>query len=501
MSGKQPSTTHGFLAEPRPMLINGAWSRGSEVLLPVHDPATEQVIGHCFAAGAAEVDTAVMAARQAFEGRAWRRMPPADRARRLWKLADLVEQHAEELAGLESLNQGMPLGLANILAAYGPAEAIRYYAGWCTKIEGTTSTLSLPDPRGGTAYGPPFHAYTVREPIGVVGAITPWNVPMVMATAKIAPALAAGNTIVLKPAELTPLTALRLGELIIEADFPPGVVNIVPGFGPICGAHLAAHPGVDKINFTGSTSTGRHVAALATGNLKKVALELGGKSPVIVFADADLDRAIPLAAEAVFMNSGQICFAGTRLYVERPAYDRVVAGLLDRVARIRVGPATDPDSELGPLISATQLQRALAYVERGRAQGADVLTGGGRAGTRGHFMQPTVVAVHSNQLELAREEVFGPVVTVMPFDGIEQAVSLANDTDYGLAAGVFTSNLSTAHTVAAEVRAGSVWINSYANLDESLPGGGYRQSGWGREGGRVGVEEYTETKSVVAALG
>jgi phenylacetaldehyde dehydrogenase len=501
MSSTTSERVRRFLSITRPMLVDGRWRVGTDAPLQVFDPATGRSIGACHAAGEAEINAAVSAARNAFEGRAWRRMSPAERSRRLWKLADLIEAHADELAHLETLNQGMPLGLAHFLAAVGPAEAIRYYAGWCTKIEGTTNTLSLPDPRPTSAFGPPFHAYTVREPIGVIGAITPWNVPMVMATAKIAPALAAGNTIVLKPAELTPLTALRLGELVLEADFPAGVVNIVPGLGASAGARLAAHPDVDKITFTGSTDTGKRIATLATGNLKKVSLELGGKSPLLIFDDADLDRTIPVAAEAVFMNSGQICFAGTRLYAQRSVYARVVEALSERVTALRVGSGFEEGIDIGPLISAPQLSRARGFVERAQAQGARVLAGGTPDSSRsGYFMAPTLLEMPSNQLEIAHEEVFGPVLSVMPFDSVEEGVQLANDTKYGLAAGVFTENLSTAHRVAAEVRAGSVWINCYAMLDESLPNGGYRQSGWGREGGRVGVEEYTETKSVVAGL-
>jgi acyl-CoA reductase-like NAD-dependent aldehyde dehydrogenase len=482
------------------MLIGGRWVVGSGAIAEARDPASDAVIGHYHDASPADVDAAVTAARRALEERAWRRMAPAERAKRLWRLAELIERDAEALAVLETLNQGMPLGLAQILAAAGPAEAIRYYAGWCTKIEGTTSTLSMSDPRPPGGLGPAHHAYTLREPIGVVGAITPWNVPMVMATAKLAPALAMGNTIVLKPAELTPLTALWLGDLLLEADFPPGVVNIVPGAGATCGAHLAAHRDVDKITFTGSTATGRRVAQLATGNLKKVALELGGKSPLLVFDDADLERTIPVAAESVFMNSGQICFAGSRLYAQRGVYAEVVAGI-ERIARgLKVGAGLEAGTELGPLISARQLDNALGHVRRGVAAGGRIVTGGGRRAGPGHFMEPTIVAVPDNACPVAREEVFGPVLTVMPFDGVEDAIRLANDTDYGLAAGVFTTDLSTAHGVAAEVRAGSVWINCYAMLDESLPNGGYRQSGWGREAGRAGVEEYTEIKSVVAGL-
>lgn len=489
-----------YLARPKPLLIDGRWVEGRGPAFEVHDPATERAIATVMSADVHDVDLAVAAARNAFAGRAWRRMPPADRAKRLWRFADLIEAHAAELAHLETLNQGMPIGLAHFLAGHGPADAVRYYAGWCTKMEGATAVLSAPDQRAGNPTGPAYHAYTLREPLGVVAAITPWNVPVIMATAKLAPALAMGNCVVLKPAELTPLTALRLGELLLEADFPPGVVNIVPGPGGVTGRHLAAHAGVDKVSFTGSTATGRAITQLATGNLKRVALELGGKSPMLVFADADLERTIPAVAEAIFMNSGQICFAGSRLYVERPIYDAVVAGVSAIARRMRVGPGLDPASELGPLVSARQQAAVLGFISRAQLEGATLVTGGRTVGDRGYFVEPTVFSVPGNDIELMREEIFGPVLGVMPFDTLEEAVALANDTPYGLAAGVFTRDLSTAHAMAAEIRAGSVWINCYAMLDESLPNGGFGQSGWGRESGRVGVEEYTELKSVVAGL-
>jgi phenylacetaldehyde dehydrogenase len=394
----------------------------------------------------------------------------------------------------------MPLSLSRVLAADGPAEALRYYAGWCTKIEGTTHTLSAADSRAHAAPGPAYHAYTVREPVGVVGAITPWNAPMVMATAKIGPALAAGCTVILKPAAETPLTALRMGELILEADFPAGVVNIVPGRGSEAGAHLAAHPGVDRITFTGSTATGRQIAQAATGNLKRVALELGGKSPVFVFADADLERTLPIVADAIFMNSGQICFAGTRLYVQRPIFDEFVRSISAIARGLRVGPGLEAGTDLGPLISARQRESVCAYIRAGLAEGAELVTGGQVLAREGFFIEPTVFATSRQDLRIVREEIFGPVLTVTPFDTVEEAIALANDSPYGLAAGVFTRALSTAHIMAAEIQAGSVWVNCYAMLDECMPTGGYKQSGWGREAGRVGVEEYTEVKSVVMSL-
>jgi phenylacetaldehyde dehydrogenase len=489
-----------YLNQQRPMLIDGKWVEGSGGVQQLVDPATEAVIGSAFLASEADVDLAVSGARRAYESTGWRRMAPADRARRVWRLADLVEENAAELALLDTLNEGMPLALAEFLSGAGPAEALRYYAGWCTKIEGTTATISMPDSRPAGAFGPAHHAYTLREPLGVVGAISPWNVPTLMALAKIGPALAAGNTVVLKPSELTPLTALRLGELIAEADFPDGVVNIVPGTGAIAGAHLAAHPDVDMISFTGSTATGKEVARLALGNLKRVGLELGGKSPIIVFNDADLESAIPALAEAIFMNSGQICFAGTRVYAQRGVFQAVVDGVARIAAAMTLGNGTDPATDLGPVVSARQLDSIMRRLDAARACGDEVVTGGMRKDRKGFFVEPTVIVPASNNSQIVREEVFGPVLCIMPFDGLEEAIRLANDTPYGLASGLFTSNLSTAHRAAAEIRAGSVWINCYAMLDEAMPTGGFRQSGWGREAGRQGIEELTQIKSVVASL-
>jgi len=482
------------------MFIGGRWVDGRLPPLLVHDPSTGKAIATVHAADIEDADAAVVAARAAFEGRAWRRMPPADRARRLWRLADLLEANADELAVLETLNEGMPITLAQVLAGTGPAESIRYYAGWCTKLEGTTASLSLPDARPEGAFGPPHHAFTVREPLGVIAAITPWNAPMVMAITKIVPALATGNTVVLKPSELTPLTALRLAELIQEADFPPGTVNVIPGSGQTVGGHLAAHEGVGMVTFTGSTATGRLIGRSAMGNLKRVSLELGGKSPVLVFSDANLAQVIPTLADAVFMNSGQICFAGTRIYAERAIYDRVIGGVAEIARSIRLGPGIEPQTQMGPLISARQRDSVMRYIDAGRREGASLVTGGEVLDSPGYFVTPTVFAAASNDHTIVREEIFGPVVTILPFDGVEEGVRLANDTTYGLAAGVFTESLRTAHAAAAELQAGSVWVNCYAMLDEAMPTGGYRQSGWGREAGRIGVEEFTQVKSVVAAL-
>jgi len=489
-----------YLEKSRPLLIGGKWIDGSGGVQHLIDPATELLIGSATLAAEADIDLAVAAARKAFESPNWRRMPPSDRAKRLWKLADLVEENAAELAYIDTLNEGMPLGLAEFLCGTGPAEALRYYAGWCTKIEGTTASISMQDHRPQGAFGPAHHAYTQREPLGVVGAISPWNVPTLMALAKIGPALAAANTVVLKPSELTPLSALRLGELVAEADFPDGVVNIAPGTGAIAGAHLAAHRDVDMISFTGSTATGKQVARLALGNLKRVGLELGGKSPILVFEDADLESAIPALAEAVFMNSGQICFAGTRVYAQRGVFEEVVKGVAAIAAAMKLGHGLDQATELGPLISARQRDEVMRYIEAARVGGDRVVTGGNRLARDGFFVEPTVIVANSAGSPIVRHEIFGPVLCMMPFDTLEEAVALANDTPYGLAAGVFTSSLSTAHRAASEIRAGSVWINCYAMLDEAMPTGGYRQSGWGREAGRQGIEELTQTKSVVVSL-
>jgi phenylacetaldehyde dehydrogenase len=490
-----------FLADERPMLIGGKWQGSvSGKTFPVYNPATGEVIANVAEGDKADVDLAVAAAGTAFRDRAWRYMPPSQRARLLWRLADLVEENAEEFAELETLNQGKPMELARHLDIPVVCEAFRYFAGWCTKIEGTTNNLSLPDLRGEDTIGPTYHAYTLREPVGVVGLIVPWNFPLLMASTKLGPALAVGCTCILKPAEETPLTALRLGELIAEAGFPEGVVNIVTGYGHTAGAAISAHPDVDKVAFTGSTEVGKLIAQAATGNLKKVSLELGGKSPAVVFADADLDIAIKGAASSIFLNTGQVCFAGSRLLVEKQVYDQVVDGVAEIASNIKVGAGQDPESEMGPVISSKQLERICGYIEQGVTDGAEVVTGGERDGEQGYFIKPTVMVGVDSQAAVVREEIFGPVLSIQSFDDLAGAEEMANDTCFGLGASIWTRDISKAHRLAAEIQAGTIWINSNNMVDISIPFGGYKQSGWGRENGKAAIDLFTETKSVIAAL-
>ena len=483
-----------YVAKSRQMLINGKWvNAASGKTFPTYNPATGEVLARVAEGDKEDVERAVAAARAAFDKGPWRKLAPSERARLMWKLADLLEKHLEEFAQLECLNQGKPLFLARVADLPVSIDQLRYYAGWATKIEGNTIPLSMQP-------GGKFLAYTLREPIGVVGQIIPWNFPLIMATLKLGPALASGCTVVLKPAEQTPLTALRLGELIQEVGFPEGVVNIVTGYGETAGAALAAHPKVDKIAFTGSTEVGKLIVHAAAGNLKKVSLELGGKSPNIVFQDAEIDSAIPGAANAIFFNQGQVCCAGSRLYVEDKQFDKVVDGVSQFASKIHVGPGMDLANQMGPLVSEEQLNRVCSYLESGFSEGAKAVTGGSRQGDKGYFVKPTVLVNTNEKMKVVREEIFGPVVTVMPFSDVDDLIARANGTEYGLAAAVWTRDIKKAHRIAAELRAGTVWINCYGVLDSAMPFGGYKQSGWGREMGHEMLDLYTETKSVCTPI-
>jgi phenylacetaldehyde dehydrogenase len=483
-----------FVGKKQKMLINGKWvNSASGKTFPTYNPATGEVLSNVAEGDREDIDRAVKAARAAFETGPWAKISPSERGRMMWRLADLIEKHTEEFAQLESLDNGKPLKIARIADLPLAVDHFRYYAGWATKIEGNTIPMGLA--RQGS-----YHAYTVREPVGVVGQIIPWNFPLLMAAWKLGPALATGCCVVLKPAEQTPLTALRLGELIAEAGFPDGVVNIVPGYGETAGAALAAHMDVDKIAFTGSTEVGKLIVHAATGNLKKVSLELGGKSPNIVMDDADLESAIPGASMAIFFNQGQCCCAGSRLFVEKKIFDKVVDGISQAASKIRVRPGLDPESDLGPLVSEEQLNRVCGYLESGIKEGAKATVGGSREGDKGYFVKPTVLVNTNDKMKVVKEEIFGPVVTATPFSDMNEIVTRANDTVYGLAAGVWTRDVKKAHAIASKLKAGTVWINCYNVFDAALPFGGYKQSGWGREMGHEVLKNYTEVKSVCSAL-
>ena len=434
------------------------------------------------------------AARRAFDDGPWGRLTASDRGRIIWKIGDLILEHADELAQLESLDNGKPFAVARAADIPLAADLFHYMAGWATKIEGNTINISVPYMPGAN-----FHSYTLREPVGVVGQIIPWNFPLLMAAWKLGPALAAGNTVILKPAEQTPLTAVRLAGLMAEAGIPDGVVNVVTGFGETAGAALAAHPQVDKIAFTGSTEVGKLIVHAAAGNLKKVTLELGGKSPNIVFEDAS-PEAVAGAANAIFFNHGQCCVAGSRLFVQQNRFDEVVAGVVEIAKSIKLGPGMEEGTQMGPLVSDEQLRRVTGYLDSGRDDGATALTGGTRYGDKGYFVEPTVLTNTTPDMKVVREEIFGPVVVAAPFQSLDDIAAAANDSEYGLGAGIWTQDISKAHALAKKLRAGTVWINCYNVFDASLPFGGYKQSGWGREMGHEALEAYTEVKAVTAQL-
>jgi aldehyde dehydrogenase (NAD+) len=473
------------------LLINNRWV-GSESgkTFPTINPSTGEEICQVAEADAADVDRAVAAARAALEEGPWAKMKASERGRLLYRLADLIEKNAEELARIESLDNGKPYSIAKTVDVPKTIACYRYFAGWADKVHGKTIPIDGE-----------FLCYTKHEPMGVVGQIIPWNFPMLMQAWKLAPALATGNTVVMKPAEQTPLSALRIGELIVDAGFPEGVVNLLPGFGPTAGAAIAGHMDVDKVAFTGSTEVGHLIMeAAAKSNLKPVTLELGGKSPNIIFGDVDLDEAVEGAHMGLFSNQGQSCCAGSRVFVEETIYDQFVEKSVARARKRRVGDPFDPSTDQGPLVDYFQFDRVMGYIESGRRDGATLACGGERVGDRGYFVQPTVFADVEDGMQIAREEIFGPVMSIIPFKSLEEVVARANRTKYGLAAAVWTRDIKKALAVSNGVRAGTVWINCYNVMDTRSPFGGFKQSGIGRELGEYGLQQYTQVKSVIAKL-
>ena len=472
------------------LLINNRWVPSeSGKTFPTINPSTGEEICQVAEADAADVDKAVTAARAAFEG-PWRKFRASERGRLLHRLADLIEKNADELARLETIDNGKPISVAKAVDVAKTVACYRYFAGWADKVQGKTIPIDGD-----------FFCYTRHEPIGVVGQIIPWNYPMLMQSWKLAPALATGNTVVMKPAEQTPLSALRVGELIVEAGFPEGVVNLLPGFGPTAGAAIARHMDVDKVAFTGSTEVGRLIMeAAAKSNLKRITLELGGKSPNIIFADTDLDEAVEGAHMGVFVNQGQSCCAGSRVFVEEKIYQQFVEKSVARARKRRVGDPLDPATEQGPQVDQSQFDSVMGYIESGRSDGATLACGGEPVGNRGYFIQPTVFADVQDEMKIARQEIFGPVMSVIVFKDVDEVIARANRTDYGLAAGVWTRDIKKAHAVANAMRAGTVWVNCYHVLDTRAPFGGFKQSGIGRELGEYGLQEYTEVKTVTVKL-
>jgi phenylacetaldehyde dehydrogenase len=476
------------------LLINGEWvAAGGEAFATV-DPATGSQLAMIGRSTDADVDAAVAAAKSAFS--AWSSTVPVERARILWKIADLIEQHVDELAELETLDQGKPLFVGRWAEIPGAINQFRFFAGQAMVIEGNTIESSI-------NYQPPgkqISSWTVREPVGVVAAIVPWNSPLVLTAMKLAPALAAGCTIVLKPAEDTSLTAIRLAELMTEAGLPAGVLNVVTGLGADTGAKLASHHDVAKIAFTGSTATGRAILDAAKTNFKRVTLELGGKSPVIVLPDADLDLAIPGVANAIFFNGGQVCIAGSRAYIHQSIHDQVIEGVVAYAQNLKLGHGLDPSTQMGPLVSRRHAEKVENFINGARTDGADVLTGGKRTGEAGAFVEPTVLSGLRSDMEIVREEVFGPVLAAHSFNDTDEVVAAANDSPYGLAASIWTQSLSDAHRLAKVMQAGTVWINCHAMYDASLPIGGTKSSGWGRDSGKLAMDNYLEWKTVTAVF-
>ena len=474
--------------EPGKLLIDGQWVEGSKTF-ETGNPATGEVLTHVAEASASDVDKAVSAARKAFEDRsgAWRKMSASERGRLIWKISDLVEKNLDELAELETLDNGKPIFESRYVDIPMVIDVLRYYAGWATKIHGETINT----------FENSF-TYTLREPVGVVGLIVPWNFPLLIASWKLGPALACGNTIVLKPAEQTPLSAIRFGQLAVEAGLPAGVLNILTG-GPEVGKAIVRHPGIDKIAFTGSTSVGKEIMRGAADSLKRITLELGGKSPNIVFADSDLDNAVKGAITGIFYGKGECCNAGSRLFVQNKVKDEFLEKLIARATKMQPADPLDPKTRLGAIVSQEQMQNVLGYIEAGKKEGAQIVAGGNRAsvnGDKGFFLEPTIFTGVNNNMKIAQEEIFGPVLATLSFDDVDEVIDLANKNPYGLAAAVWTRDIAKANQISRRLRAGLIWINTYGLMDTAVPFGGFKNSGFGRELGMHAIEHYTELKSV-----
>ncbi|WP_158810340.1 aldehyde dehydrogenase family protein [Beijerinckia sp. L45] len=493
-----PQAIRDWLSKPKALLIDGKWvAAQSGKTFEVHDPATGEVIAHVAEGDKADIDLAVKAARRAFESGPWARMTPSERGRIIHRIGDLILQHADELASIEALDNGKPKAVAKAADVTLAADMFHYMSGWATKIEGKYINISAL-----AAPGMQFASMVRPEPVGVVGQIIPWNFPLLMAAWKLAPALTTGCTVVLKVAEETPLSALRLGELILEAGVPAGVVNIIAGFGETAGAALAGHPDVDKVAFTGSTEVGRLIVQAASRDLKKVSLELGGKSPNIILKDADLSQAIPGATAAIFFNHGQCCNAGSRLFVHKSIFEEVVEGIAKEAAKIKIGHGLDDGVDMGPLVSQVQYDRVTEFLASGEQEGARAVCGGKGLGGKGYFVPPTILVDTNPGMKVVREEIFGPVLVAAPFDDADDTlIAEANNTIYGLAAGIWGKDGGETQRIANRLKAGSIWINCYHVFDAALPFGGYKQSGWGREMGQAVLANYLEQKAITTRIG